>query len=208
MAKSHKNHFVSTFLSHIKMQDNPWLLDLSAHEASRIFAAYAIYLALGHTLHYKTIMSATIRSYLCLAATYVANGCKRFQASHPHQPLAWLHPLHDPYEASYHWYRQITIVCDEVAWWEKLPDLKEPVTVAMVEDLCHQQDPLAPFGTATIIYDWTVIGMYTGHRLSEWAQHDHVTTLAKVALNDDGDPIAFTIHDIVFYGHGRCHTHS
>ena len=98
MAKSRENHFVSKFLSHIKMQDNPWLLNLSAHEASRIFAAYAVYLALlGHTLCYKTIMSATICPYLRLAATYISDGRKRFQApSHPHQPLAWLHPLHDP----------------------------------------------------------------------------------------------------------------
>ena len=46
--------------------------------------------------------------------------------------------------------------------------------------------------------------MYTGHHLSEWAQHDHVTTLAKVALTPDGYPVTFTIHDIVIYGHG-CH---
>ena len=46
--------------------------------------------------------------------------------------------------------------------------------------------------------------MYSGHHLSEWAQHDHVTTLAKVALTPDGDPVAFTIHNIVFHSHG-CH---
>ena len=69
----------------------------------------------------------------------------------------------------------------------------------MVDDLCQQQNPLMPFSAATVIYDWTAISMYTGHCLSEWAQHDHVTTLAnKVALTPDGDPITFMIHD-----HGR-----
>jgi hypothetical protein len=37
---------------------------LSHHEASLIFACYAAFLALGHTLWCKTVKSATIPNYL------------------------------------------------------------------------------------------------------------------------------------------------
>jgi hypothetical protein len=148
-------------------------------------------------------MSSTIKAYLRLAATTVADGRKRFRDSNPHRQLTWIYPLRDPYEATTRWYRSITVVCDEVERWEKLTDLKEPVTIAMVHDLHQQQDALTPFGLATVIYDWTVVGMYIGTRLSEWAQQDGVTSLPQVALTDDGDPIAFTIHDVAFFGLGR-----
>ena len=112
-------------------------------------------------------MITTIHSYLHLAATYVSNSRKCFQDSHPYQPLAWIHPLRDPHEASYCWYQSINVICDEVAQWEKLPDLKEPIMVAMVNDLCQQQNPLMLFSATTVIYDWTGISMYTCHHLSE-----------------------------------------
>ena len=73
----------------------------------------------------------------------------------------------------------------------------------MVEDLHQQQNPLTPFSIATIIYDWTIIGMYTSHHLSKWAQHDNVTSLANIALTPDGNPIAFTIHNIIFFSQGH-----
>ena len=176
-------------------------------DAGCVFAAYTVFLALGHTLRCKTIMSSTIKAYLRLAATTVADGCKRFHDCNPHCTLPWIHPLKDPYEATSRWYRSITVVCDEVARWERLTDLKEPVTVAMVHDLYQQQDTLAPFGLATIIYDWTVVSMYIGTRLSEWAQHDGITSLRQIDLTDDGDPVAVTIHNITFFGPGRHHMH-
>jgi hypothetical protein len=202
-SRSRQQHFTHTFLPYVKLHHDPWLLSLSAHEAGRVFAAYAVFLALGHTLRCKTIMSSTIKAYLRLAATTVADGRKRFRDSNPHRQLTWIYPLRDPYEATTRWYRSITVVCDEVERWEKLTDLKEPVTIAMVHDLHQQQDALTPFGLATVIYDWTVVGMYIGTRLSEWAQQDGVTSLPQVALTDDGDPIAFTIHDVAFFGLGR-----
>ena len=60
MSCSWENHFIHIYLPHIKLQHNPWLICLSAHKASCIFTAYAVFLALSHTLHYKTIMSTTI----------------------------------------------------------------------------------------------------------------------------------------------------
>ena len=89
--------------------------------------------------------------------------------------------------------------------WEKLTDLKEPVTVTMVHDLHRQQDPLTPFSLASVIYDWTVLSMYIGPHLSEWAQQDGVTTVQRIEL--DGDPIVFTIHDVAFFGLGLRQLH-
>ena len=91
--------------------------------------------------------------------------------------------------------------------WEKLTDLKEPVTVTMVHDLHRQQDPLTPFSLASVIYDWTVLSMYIGPHLSEWAQQDGVTTVQRIELTEDGDPVAFTIHDVAFFGLGHCRLH-
>ena len=132
------------------------------------------------------------------------DGCKRFQDSNPHCTITWIYPLRDPYEGTNQWYRSIQVVCNEVERWEWLTDLKEPVTVAMVHDLHQQQDTLALFSLAAAIYNWTVVSMYIGTRLSEWAQHDGITSIWQVALTNNGDPITFTIHDIAFSGPSCC----
>ena len=102
------------------------------------------------------------------------------------------------------WYHSINIICNEIEHWEWLTNLKEPITVTMVHDLHQQQDTLAPFGLAATIYNWTVVGMYIGTRLSEWTQHNGITSIRQVALTDDGDPITFTIRNVAFFGPG-CH---
>ena len=203
MNQCRQQHFTHTFLPYVKLHHDPWLLSLSAYEAGCVFAAYAIFLALGHTLCCKTIMSSTIKTYLCLAATTVADGCKCFQDSNPHHTITWIYLLRDPYEGTNWWYHSIHVICDEVEHWEQLTDLKEPITVAMVHDLHQQQDTLALFSLTAAIYNWTVVGMYIGTHLSEWAQHNGITSIQQIALTDDGNPITFTIHDVAFFGPGH-----
>ena len=205
MSRCHQQHFTHTFLPYVKLQHDLWLFSLSAHEqAGHVFAANAIFLALGHTLCCKTIMSSTIKAYLHLAATTMADGHKRFQDSNPHHTITWIYPLRDPYEGTNQWYHSIHVICDKVEHWKRLTDLKEPIIVAMVHDLHQQQDTLALFSLAAAIYDWTVVSMYIGTHLSKWAQHDGITSIWQVALTDDSNPITFTIHNVAFFGPGCC----
>jgi hypothetical protein len=54
-----------------------------------------------------------------------------------------------------------------------------------------------------VLYDFEVIGIYSGIRLGEWAQTDNVRRLDQIQLNIDGTPAAFTISDLTFYGENK-----
>lgn len=66
-ANSRLNWYKNEFCRRYKIQD-PYLTGLSYKEARVVFACYAVFLALGHTLLCKTIKSATIGNYLRAAA--------------------------------------------------------------------------------------------------------------------------------------------
>jgi hypothetical protein len=53
-----------------------------------------------------------------------------------------------------------------------------------------------------VMFDWEVIGIYAGLRLSEWAQEDHVRHRDQVKQTIDGSPTAFLIDDLQFFMQG------
>ena len=83
-----------------------------------------------------------------------------------------------------------------------MQDHQEPLTVEMIH---HQHSlclPSTPFSVDHALRDWFVTGIYAGFRLSEWAQEDHVQSRAQVKLTQEGDPTAFLISDLEFFGPG------
>jgi hypothetical protein len=92
--------------------------------------------------------------------------------------------------------------------WEEDPKRKEPWSVDMQKNLdewCNltnqPEDSLA-----SAISDWFCLGLYTGHRKSEWAQADDKNSLPADFQREDDDtnlPRAFTIDDIKFFTRQR-----
>jgi hypothetical protein len=71
-----------------------YLLDINKYqEANLLFACYAVFLALGHTLLCKTIKSATINNYLRAAANVIK--WAHSQVPNPTNNLWWHDPLID-----------------------------------------------------------------------------------------------------------------
>jgi hypothetical protein len=175
---------------------DPYLLDVNNYqEANLLFACYAVFLALGHTLLCKTIKSATIDNYLRAAATVVKRACS--QVPNPTNNRRWHDPLIDMTTGKRD--SQISSILAEVKRWEKMPNRCEPLTVDMV---LYQQLQCAtnePHSEASAMYDWEVFGIYAGNRLTKWAQRDST----DIILNIDESPEAFIISDIEFFGENR-----
>jgi hypothetical protein len=175
---------------------DPGLLCVDSYqEANLIFAMFAVYLALGHTLLCKTIKSATISNYLRVAAKHVVSARRRIP--NPNNILLWQDPRIDMTTGKNA--STITGVLAEVKRWENMPNRREPLTVDMVvyQKLQCREDE--PHSESAAMYDWEVFGLYSGNRLTEWAQKDG----ASITLNIDGTPKAFLIGDLQFRGENR-----
>jgi hypothetical protein len=108
---------------------DPYLLDVNNYqEANLLFACYAVFLALGHTLLCKTIKSATMDNYLHTAANVVKRVCSL--APNPNNNLRWHNPLIDMTTGKRD--SQISSILAKVKRWEKMPNCCEPLTVDMV----------------------------------------------------------------------------
>lgn len=175
---------------------DPCLLNIATYqEACLIFAMYAVYLALGHTLHCKTIKSGTITNYLRAAASHVTQARRRMP--NPSNKLQWQDPRIDMTTGKID--KQITAVVDEVKRWESMPERREPLTVDMILYQKLQCRADAPHSEDAVMYDWEVFGIYAGNRLTEWAQKDGT----DIVLNIDELPKAFLIRDVTFFGENR-----
>jgi hypothetical protein len=99
--------------------------------------------------------------------------------------------------------QRINAILTEVKRWERMPNRREPLTIDMITYQQLQRDDATPHSEAAAIYDWEVVGIFTGNRLSEWAQRDGTNDLTVVVRNIDGTSKAFIIDDVEFYSAGR-----
>ena len=173
----------------------------SHREASLIFACYAAFLSLGHTLLCKTIKSATIENYLRTAANYVRDARRRLLDMNNSNSniITWQDPRIDMTTGRTD--DRIASVISEVKRWENIPNRKEPLTVDMIHYQSLQCNKNTPHSEAAVMYDWEVFGICAGNRLSEWAQYDG----KGIVENIDGTAKAFTISDFKFFGENRRH---
>jgi hypothetical protein len=160
-------------------------------EANLLFACYAVFLALGHTLLCKTVKSATIDNYLRAAATIVKRA--RSQVPKPTKNLLWHDLLIDMTTGKCD--SQISSILAKVKRWEKMPNRREPLTVDMVSYQQLQCATNEPHSEALAVHDWEVFGIYAGNCLTKWAQRDGT----DIVLNIDESPKAFIISDIEFF---------
>ena len=152
------------------------------------WALYAAHLATGSTLWLRHIKSGTIRAYINAGASFMAcfgnRPCDTRRALPTDKSLA---PC-------------IQAVLDEQARWEKVPNRREPYTLEMLHHLQAQVSKESPSTTSLLsaMADWSEIGLFTGHRLTEWAQPAGKYDLADPELDIFGDPRAFRLIDLEF----------
>jgi len=155
---------------------------------------YALDLAMGHTLHCKTIKSETIKSYLKAAADHISEARRRTLSNTITQHPIWSDPRIDL--ATGKTSKLISNITDEVRCWEKMPNQREPLTVDMIQRAALQCNGATPHGIHNVMYDWSIIAIYIGPRLAEWAQHDN----GKIIMNKFSNVRAFTWDDVEFRG--------
>ena len=165
------------------------------------FAMYVVFLGMGHTLLCKTVKSATIKRYVAAAAAQVQKNREVYARLHPEITLPWFCPIRA--HGATRMAPDITDMLKEVHRWENMKDRREPLTTDMIHYLRSLCNPSLPHDVTTSIVDWLITGIYAGFRLSEWAQEDHVRNRSQVKLTIDGDPMAFLISDLEFFGENR-----
>jgi hypothetical protein len=172
---------------------------LSHHEASLIFACYAAFLALGHTLWCKTVKSATTANYLHTTANHVWDARRQLLDMNNNNSniIIWQDSRIDMTTGKTN--DHIASVLSEVKCWENILDCQEPLTIDKIHYQNLQRNKNTPHSEDAIMYDWEVFGIYAGNRLSEWAQYNG----KDIVVNIDGTAKAFTITNLKFFGENR-----
>jgi len=179
------------FVYNARLTDNITLVDASPTRRVWQMVWYTTHLCTGETICNRAIKSGTINGYLDAASSFIAS----FTGS---DPRYW------PGEKSKA--KEITTILAEYKRWEKMPDRREPYTIELqrafdksIEDKVHNPEFYLTLESA--LNDWFGVGLSTGQRLSEWAQHnenkgDIHAPLRKGLTNDT--IAAFLPEDIQF----------
>lgn len=144
-----------------------------------VLACYTLHVTNGNNIICKTIKSSTVSLYLSAAAKWYTdqgfpNPCMDIRgrrASH------------------------IQDILNECKRWENVKNKREPLTWDMIDHL-HNSIPFDD-GLISTLYDWFIIGMYSGFRLSEWAQSSSfINQHNDIHRSIDGLPHAIIRSDI------------
>lgn len=174
------------FVYHMRWNDDLLLEHSSTRRGNLQLAMYAMHLATGNTLLCKSIKSGTIKDYVFAAASFLSLFGKEVD-----------HRRSTPTDKAF--CPELQAVYREIERWEKVPNRREPFTLEMLTDI-QSQATTEPNKARLLpaLADWFEAGLFSGLRLSEWAQD---------AGNHDVDspkqsPIqraqAFTLKDICF----------
>jgi hypothetical protein len=176
---------------------NPLLIDVQQRQRIIQFLAFAQYLCLGGSYYFRRVQSATIERYLLHSATLVSS----VTGYDPRKEKPTDRGLAPP----------IAALLTDYKRWEKVPNRKEPWTPELqrnLDDFVQAQTP-EEFSLLQVLSDFTATGLYTGCRVSEYAQTSGVMRrMGKHALDRvDNSSVAFTLHDIKFFKGKRPITH-
>lgn len=147
-------------------------------------AIYARFLADGNSIHCQSMKLATIQKYVQTTAQFLSLFDPRGQ-----DPRCTEDGKLCP---------ELTSIYKELNRWESIPDRREPFTIDMlvyIESIAKNSNPDS---IQAAMADWSCIGLFTGMRLTEWAQHANRAALAKPQLDIFGEPRAFALRDIQF----------
>ena len=182
--KTRQIHFIKWCLK-LHLHD-PTLASLDMDHRNFIMACFTVSLTSNETIFCKTIKSCTVSLYLSDAAK-----------------LSILSKLPDPTKNKFNQRSQyISNVLAEHKRWESMPNRREPLTFAMVQ---QAQINLTKNGTSSFndslpqaLGDWFLIGLVTGIRKSEWCQDRSHSSKKDITRNIDGSSSAFILSDFTF----------
>ena len=151
-----------------------------------VMAAYAIYLATGNTIYSQSIRASTISVYLRDAATLISH----------------LDPIEDRDARKMDngiTYIGIQKILAEVQRTEKIPNRREPYTLAMHRALFDKVKFLHIDSKTRALLDWNTVGLQGGFRRSEYCQTTSSGALHQYETCDLGGPKAFAVNDVEFF---------
>lgn len=192
--RSRRIHYLM-FANAMRWHDDLLMQPMSLERANLQLAIYAAHLGNGNTLWHRQIKCATIKHYVNAAASFAC-----LFGTHPRDPrrqtiaeAAVCPPLQAVYK--------------ELSRWEDIPNRREPFTTDMLADLQRFAAGSDQDSLAHVMADWAEIGLFTGHRLSEWAQPSGNGSLApdNIQNNFRGAPKAFQLSDVRIMGPGERH---
>ena len=190
--RSRRIHYLQ-FAHTMRWTDDLLMETMPIERRNLQLALYAAHLGAGCTLWCRQIKVATIKQYINAVASFMA-----LFGTHPRDPRK-----RNPTDSQLA--PEITAVYTELGRWEQVPNRREPFTLDMLR---HQQDcarQANPLSLLAAIADWSECGLFTGHRLTEWAQPQGHQTLADPHLDIFGNPRAFRLNDLTFARQGRVH---
>jgi hypothetical protein len=149
-------------------------------------AMYAQHLSTGSTLFCRQIRAKTIKLYVknVAAALALFGPLERdFRKENPTE--TGLCPT-------------LNAIFKEMERWEQMPNRREPFTIEMLDELLaqvkvNQESFLSKNAAMT---DWLLIGLFTGSRLTEWAQEAYINDPDSPKCNLYGDTAAFCLPDV------------
>ena len=153
-------------------------------------AAYAIFLATGHTIQSKSIKASTIEKYLYDAKGFIQkfDSTNRDARKDEHTGK-----MAEP----------IQKVLDEQKRFEKVPNRREGYTIAMHKLLFQKTQLLSDDCSDSANRDWMGLGLNHGFRQVEFCQSSGSGILTRVYFNPLGECYAFTLDDVKPYGKGK-----
>lgn len=170
----------------MRWDDNLELLDAPLRRGQLQLAMYAQHLATGSTLYCRQIRAKTIKLYIKNVASALA--------------------LFGPYERDFRkdnptdqgMCLTLNMIFKELERWEQMPDRREPFTVEMLNELEAQNlaNKESFLSKQSALADWFLIGLFTGNRLTEWAQEAYQHDPAFPKRNLYGDTAAFCFNDV------------
>jgi hypothetical protein len=168
----------------LNLTDDWTLANQSQERANYQLALYATHLALGSTLHCRSLKASTIAGYLLDVAKFLG----RFRDVDPR-----FRSTADTRLAP-----AIAKVLDEQKRWETVPNRREPFNLEL-HNYIAQQAKSNPDDCCldAAMANWTLCNLYAGCRGIEWAQTDATnTSLSNYHKNRFGNAYAFTLEDV------------
>ena len=169
------------------------LVAYHAHVRPVVLSFYTEYCCVGNTLQNKIVRKATVDQYLDVAVKFVKSHTKT-------------DPTIDPETAKRHEFIEAALA--ELKRWEKVPNRRMPLTIAMIRWLADQAKATHVDSLENAIVDWLIVGLHTGYRSIEWCQEKNPEKHGFYRADDPDKSIyAVCANDITFNDATgkRCH---
>lgn len=165
--------------------------EASLQDRNFAIACYITSLALGETIKWQHIAYGTIEGYLEAVDKLFTD--RTPPTTSPHEET-----LEYRYKKDY-----ISVVMTALQKYEGVKDRRSMISDYMMHYLSGEAQKAPKNSLAQALFDWLVLGRYTGFRRSEWCQTTQ-TTFARLLDWPDQPSKALIITDFVFLDiHGR-----